>query len=129
MYWRMSAPSTAWCVGETLRHALNHLATVAPEWLQSHCLPAWGARRRLDDTRLPTSQEDRHAYAQEIGVDGYALLTALYAPKPLAGYVKSPPSRRYDGCGCSNSIERMAACAGAQSTKGSRPLGFLSVPL
>jgi transposase len=70
------------CVGETLRHALNRLATVAPAWLQRHCLPAWEERygRRLDDTRLPTSQEDRQAYAQEVGADGYALLSALYAP-------------------------------------------------
>ena len=71
------------CVRETLRHALNRLATVAPAWLQAHCVPEWGERygRRLDDTRLPTSKEDRQAYAQEIGVDGYALLGALYAPQ------------------------------------------------
>jgi transposase len=69
------------CVGETLRHALNRLATVAPTWLQNSCLPAWGERygRRMDETRLPSSQEDRQAYAQEIGADGYALLSALYA--------------------------------------------------
>ena len=70
-------------VRDTLRHALNRLATVAPEWLQAHGLPEWGERygRRLDDTRLPTSTEDRQAYAQEIGVDGYALFTALSAPQ------------------------------------------------
>jgi transposase len=80
------------CVGETLRHALNYLATVAPEWLQSHCLPAWGERygRRLDETRLPTSQEDRRTYAQEVGVDGYALLTALYAPLTPAWLREEP---------------------------------------
>jgi transposase len=70
------------CVRETLRHALNRLATVSPAWLQAHCLPEWGERygRRLDDTRLPTSKEDRQAYAQEIGVDGYTLLERLYTP-------------------------------------------------
>jgi transposase len=70
------------CVRETLRHALNRLATVAPEWLQAHCVPEWGERygRRLDATRLPTSKEDRQAYAHEIGVDGYTLCEALYAP-------------------------------------------------
>jgi transposase len=70
------------CVRETLRHALNRLATVAPEWLQAHCLPEWGERygRRLDETRLPTSKEDRQAYAHEIGVDGYTLLGVLYTP-------------------------------------------------
>ena len=70
------------CVVETLRHALNRLATVAPAWLRAHDLPKWGERygRRLDETRLPTSQEGRRAYAQEIGADGHALLAALYAP-------------------------------------------------
>jgi transposase len=28
-------------VGETLRHALNSLAVVAPDWLQAHVPPAW----------------------------------------------------------------------------------------
>ena len=130
MYWRMSAPSTAWSVLGKPSAMRSTIWPRSPRSGSRAIVCRRGERgRRLDDTRLPTSQEDRHAYAQEIGVDGYALLTALYAPKPLAGYVKSPPSRRYDGCGCSNSIERMAACAGAQSTKGSRPLGFLSVPL
>lgn len=71
------------CVGETLRHALNRVATVAPEWLQTHCLPEWEERdgRRMDDVRLPTKKEDRHAYAQEIGADGDALWSALYAPQ------------------------------------------------
>lgn len=81
------------CVGETLRHALNRLAMVAPAWLQAHDLPAWGERygRRLDETRLPTSQEDRRAYAQEIGVDGSTLFAALYAPE-APGWLRGEPA-------------------------------------
>jgi len=38
-------------VGETLRHALNVLATVAPEWLKAQVQPEWFARdaERIED--------------------------------------------------------------------------------
>jgi transposase len=72
-------------VGETLRYALNTLAVVAPEWVQEHCLADWVQRygHRVDDYHLPTNKNERHAYAQLIGMDGHALLAALYAlPTP-----------------------------------------------
>lgn len=28
-------------VGETLRQALNHLATIVPDWLQTHIVSEW----------------------------------------------------------------------------------------
>ena len=42
-------------VGETLRHALNVLATVVPEWLRQHTQPEWFDRygERVEDDRLP----------------------------------------------------------------------------
>src|SRR5712692_10359967 len=42
-------------VGETLRHALNVLAEVAPEWLSTQMAPEWGLRysTRFTDFRLP----------------------------------------------------------------------------
>ena len=54
------------CVGETLRHALNCLAMVAPEWLLAPSNPEWGDRYgvRLEDSRLPSSEEDRQAWVQ-----------------------------------------------------------------
>ncbi|MGZ6321852.1 MAG: IS1182 family transposase [Ktedonobacterales bacterium] len=69
-------------VGETLRHALNSLAVVAPEWLQVLSQPEWLERyaRRAEDTRLPKGQEAREALALTIGADGNALLSAAYAP-------------------------------------------------
>jgi transposase len=70
------------CVGETMRHALNTLAVAAATWLRSQSPPEWGDRYgpRVDDYRLPESQTDRKAYAELIGTDGHALLTAVYAP-------------------------------------------------
>lgn len=68
-------------VGETLRHALNDWAVVAPAWLRAQAQPEWVERydRRAEDDRLPAKQEQRRALAQRIGVDGSALLTAIYA--------------------------------------------------
>ena len=68
-------------VGETMRHALDVLSTVAPEWLREHTNPEWVRRyvRRLDDHRLPKSKEERQAEAEKIGVDGHELLDAVYS--------------------------------------------------
>ena len=66
-------------VGETLRAALNALATVAPEWLRQQAPPEWFDRyaARVEETRLPKGQEARYAHAEVIGGDGYRLLEAL----------------------------------------------------
>jgi transposase len=68
------------CVIETMRHALNCLAIVAPQWLREHSSAEWIDRYgpRADDYRLPTSKAEREAYAEIIGADGWALLTNLY---------------------------------------------------
>ncbi len=69
-------------VGETMRHALNSLAVVAPAWVQEVSQPEWIERyaRRAEETRLPAGQEAREALALASGADGYALLTVAYAP-------------------------------------------------
>jgi transposase len=68
-------------VAETLRAALNDLATIAPAWLQSIVPPEWYERygKRIEDTRLPREQAKREAYAQTVGDDGFTLLDALEA--------------------------------------------------
>jgi transposase len=68
-------------VGEAMRHALNTLAVVAPEWPRTHSQPEWVERydRRLDDARLPQSKQERQALAEVIGDDGCTLLSAIYA--------------------------------------------------
>ena len=70
------------CVGETLRHALNQLATVADEWLLTVVNPDWSTRyaTRFEQYRLPKSQTEKHSLALTIGVDGHQLLSALYDP-------------------------------------------------
>jgi transposase len=74
-------------VAETLRAALNALATVAPDWLQALAPLAWYERysKRIEDTRLPQSTASRDAYAQTVGEDGFHLLEALDAPETPAG--------------------------------------------
>ena len=68
-------------VGETLRAALNELATVAPEWLSSVAPAAWYGRygRRVENHRLPKTEAARAALAAEIGGDGQQLLSAIDA--------------------------------------------------
>src|SRR5215467_543702 len=74
-------------VAETLRAALNELATVAPDWLQGFAPVAWYERygQRIEDTRLPQGQAKRDAYAQLVGEDGFWLLDALEAPDTPEG--------------------------------------------
>jgi transposase len=66
-------------VGETLRHALNTLAVVAPEWLRTGSPPDWQGRyaRRAEDDRLPTTQAARAALTLTIGHGGWRLLAAI----------------------------------------------------
>jgi transposase len=68
-------------VGETLRAALNEVASVAPEWLQALAPPAWYERygRRVENYRLPKTEAARAALAAEIGADGRRLLGAINA--------------------------------------------------
>jgi transposase len=68
-------------VAETLRAALNAVATVAPDWLQTVTPLAWYDRygRRIEDVRLPQDKADREAYAQMVGEDGFHFLDALEA--------------------------------------------------
>lgn len=67
--------------GETLRHALNSLAIVAPDWLRTQSQSEWIDRysRRVDDYHLPEGQEARRALAVTIGQDGVTLLNAIAA--------------------------------------------------
>src|SRR4029453_2416722 len=68
-------------VAETLRAALNAVATVAPDWLQTVTPWAWYDRygRRIEDVRLPQDKAEREVYAQMVGEDGFHCLGALEA--------------------------------------------------
>jgi hypothetical protein len=69
-------------VGETLRATLDDLAAVVPDWVRALAPPVWFERyaHRVEDCRLPKSQEKREALALEIGADGFRRLDALDAP-------------------------------------------------
>lgn len=72
-------------VGETLRHALNTLAEVAPEWLRAHAAPEWYDRygRRMENYRFPKAQTARDELGETIGRDGLQLLAAVEAATDL----------------------------------------------
>ena len=74
-------------VAETLRAALNAVATVAPDWLQAVTPLAWYERysRRIEESRLPKATVAREAYAHTVGEDGFLLLDALDAPDAPEG--------------------------------------------
>jgi transposase len=68
-------------VGETLRHALNSLAVVAPDWLRPQAPPAWFERygRRIENYHLPNTTAAREELAATIGAAGQQLLQAISA--------------------------------------------------
>src|SRR6266568_3995273 len=70
------------CVWETMRAALNSLATVEPNWLRVHSHAEWVERYgpRSEDSRIPFGDAAREAFAEEIGEQGRELLDALFDP-------------------------------------------------
>jgi transposase len=62
-------------VGETLRHALNSLAVIVPDWLRSQVPPEWFDRYGppFSEWRLPKSKAKREALVETIGQDGFML--------------------------------------------------------
>jgi transposase len=66
-------------VGETLRAALNSLATVAPQWLRSWVPAEWFDRyaNRIEESRLPKGEQARYVHGEAVGTDGFRLLEAV----------------------------------------------------
>ena len=58
---------------------LNDLAVAAPDWLRETVPEAWFGRygRRIEEYRLPRGKTARHAYAVQVGEDGFFLLDVL----------------------------------------------------
>ncbi|OUL36096.1 DDE transposase [Nostoc sp. T09] len=67
-------------VGETLRAALNSIASVAPSWLRAIISEDWFERYswRFDNYRLPKNKNDREELALKIGFDGHYLLQHIW---------------------------------------------------
>jgi transposase len=68
-------------VGETLRAALNTLASVARTWLADLVSADWFDRysTRVEQYKFPKSEAHRAALAETIGADGHLILAAAYA--------------------------------------------------
>ena len=62
---------------ETMRHTLNTLAIVAPDWIRAHVPADWVLRydHRAEDYRLPDAAAARTALAETVGNDGQQILT------------------------------------------------------
>jgi transposase len=81
------------CVGETLRAALNSLATVVPEWIKARAPSEWYDRyeMRMENFRFPKEKSKQEALANEIGKDGWYLLQLVAAEKAL-GWLREVPA-------------------------------------
>lgn len=68
-------------VGTTLRHTLNTLAVVMPEWLTNQVPAEWVDRYgpRFEQYRLPKQRSEQLELAETIGQDGLHLLAAINA--------------------------------------------------
>lgn len=64
---------------ETLRAALNSLATMAPDWLSHWASPEWATRygQRAEEVRLPRGKTERAEFIVQTGQDGFRLIDAL----------------------------------------------------
>jgi transposase len=80
------------CVGETLRHALNSLAEVAPHWLKARAPQDWYERYgpRFEQYRLPKTEKDRESLALQVGRDGHQVLSWMYAPETPEALRRQP---------------------------------------
>jgi transposase len=67
-------------VGETMRHALEVLAQLAPEWVQAVATPVWYKRydKPVYGFKWPSKPGERAENFRVIGTDGLALLNAVY---------------------------------------------------
>src|SRR3954467_10044712 len=79
-------------VGETMRAALNDLAVLAPDWLQTLAPPEWYQRygRRVENYHLPKTEAAREELARVIATDGERLLAAVDAASDQPELVQLP---------------------------------------
>lgn len=80
-------------VGEALYHALDVLAQVAPAWLRVEVPGEWFERygQRPTSFRLPRTEAERLALAEQIGGDGWHLLSQVWAESAPA-YLRQVPA-------------------------------------
>jgi transposase len=67
-------------VGETLRAALNVIATVDPKWLAANVDGSWYLKyaKRFESNHTPLTKEGMAAATEDIGLDGMTLLERIW---------------------------------------------------
>lgn len=90
---KIRALNRAECVVETLCHALNVLAVVAPDWLRGQVQPEWLERygSRASEYRFPSGEDKRQQFLHQVGQDGWGLLAAIKAD-PTSHWMLSIPA-------------------------------------
>ena len=80
-------------------YVLNVLSEVAPEWVRAHVPASWLERygERLEYERLPKEEEERKQYANQVGADGWARLSAL-STSATPDWMKTLPAIITLGC-------------------------------
>ena len=80
-------------VHETLRHALNDLSVVAPDWLRQCVNAKWfeAYSQRTSNYLLPKKETVRQDWAQRVGADGLYLLREIYQNEGLI-YLQNIPA-------------------------------------
>jgi len=80
-------------VGESMRYALNSLATVMPDWVQANVPLDWFERYqgRMEMFRLPKGKTARQELAATIGQDGFDLCELL-AQTNVPDWVRQLPA-------------------------------------
>ena len=103
-------------VGETLRAALNSLATVAPQWLRAWVPPEWFDRyaSRIEESRLPKGEEARYAHGEGIGPTASGCSTPSTARTRRGGWATCRPWRSCGGSGWPSITSTRAGCAGGR---------------
>ncbi|MEV6963461.1 IS1182 family transposase, partial [Streptomyces sp. NPDC051207] len=79
-------------VAETLRSALNAVASAAPDWLSEHARPDWFKHyaTRAEDSRFPKERTRRDQAYRRVGSDGMHLLQMIWAKDAPPGLRQLP---------------------------------------
>jgi hypothetical protein len=100
-------------VGESLRAALEALVAAAPEWLSALVGADWVKRygARIDSYRLPKGDNVRREWAEQVGRDGFTVVSALKTHLPI-GRLEHSTSGAAEGSGCALIAAGWPACIG-----------------
>ena len=107
------------CVGETMRHALQSLVDIAPQWLQERVPQDWYDRYgpRFDQYRFPKTESARQT-PDAANWPGWAAIVAVGLCRGERGQ-HCGSIRRWKSCGAcgySNIMSKMTRCTGATPT-------------